>query len=71
MQCLGDDTLLEMMAMAPGSMTTNSGHPKLGSVLFCFDGDASRALSHAAKLNWRQWGVSSAQSARQTDDGGE
>ncbi len=72
MQCLGGDTLLEMMAMAPGSMTTISGHPKLGSVLFGFDGDASRALSHAAKLNWRQWGVSTtAQAARQTDHGGE
>jgi hypothetical protein len=71
-ECLGDDTLLEMMAMAPGSMTIISGHPKLGSVLFGFDGDASRALSHAAKLNWRQWGVSTtAQAARQTDHGGE
>jgi hypothetical protein len=41
-----------VMSMAPGSMTTISGHPKLG-VFFGFDGDASRALSHAAKLNWR------------------
>jgi hypothetical protein len=61
------------MAMALGPLTTTiSGHPKLASALFGFEGGSSRPHSRDGKLNCRQRGVSTtAQAARQRDYGGE
>jgi hypothetical protein len=61
------------MAMALGPLTTTiSGHPKLASALFGFEGGASRPHSRNGKLNCRQRGVSTtAQAGRQRDYGGE
>lgn len=60
------------MAVALGPLTTISGHSKLASALFRFEGGASRPRSRDGKLNCRQRGVSiTAQAARQSDYGGE